>query len=130
MAKIKGNNVRIYIGGDLLAHTDSVTFNFVTDTEETTDEGSGNWAENLPTLNRWDVTADFWYNNAVAAGSADFNDAMDIWLNQTQVTLTCEIETGVEWNGLAYITNLSPTGGTAGAYVKVSTSLIGTKEIS
>jgi len=130
MAKIKGNNVRIYIGGELLAHTDSVTFNFVTDTEEVTDEASGNWAENLPTLNRWDLTADFWYNNAVAAGSVDYADAMDIWLLQTEVTVTAELETGVEWNGLAYITNLSPTGGTAGAYVKVSTSLIGTAEIS
>jgi len=130
MAKIKGNNVRIYIGGDMLAHTDSVTFNFNTDTEEVTDADSGNHAENLPTTNNWDLSADFWYNNSVSEGKADFDDALTAQMAQTELTVIAELETGKSWSGLAYITNLTVTGGTAGSYVKVSTTLIGTGEIS
>ena len=129
MAKIKGNNVRVSIGTDLMLCTKELTFNFNTDTEEVTDACSGNWKENLPTLNGWDVSGSMWYDNAVASG-ADFEDLMDAFLAQTELTITAQLETGVEWSGLGYLTNLSPTGGTAGSYVEVSTSFIGTGEIS
>jgi hypothetical protein len=129
MAKIKGNNVRLYLGSDLLAHTTEVSINFDTDTEEVTDADSGNWAENAPTLNRWNIDATAWYNNAVAVG-ADFSDVMDAYLNQTQLTLVCELETGVSYSGLGYLTNLSPSGGTAANYVQFSAGFIGTGEIS
>ena len=42
MAKIKGNNVRVSIGTDLMLCTKELTFNFNTDTEEVTDACSGN----------------------------------------------------------------------------------------
>jgi len=129
MAKIKGNNVRVYLGADLLMATKELTFNFNTDTEEVTDADSGNWKENLPTLNGWDVSGSMWYDNAVASG-ADYDDLMDAYLNQSELTLTAELETGVSWSGLGYLTNLSPTGGTAGSYVEVAVSFIGTGEIS
>ena len=129
MAKIKGNNVRVYLGADMLMHTDSVSFNFNTGSEEVTDADSGNWQENLPTLNDWTIDADFWINNAVAAG-ADFDDCMAAWLAQTMLTVKAELETGTDWSGLAFITSLVPTGGTAGAYVKASVSFQGTAEIS
>jgi len=129
MAKIKGNNVRVYLGADLLMHTKELTFNFNTDTEEVTDADSGNWKSNLPTLNGWDVSGSMWYNNAVATG-ADFQDLMDAYLAQTELTLKAELETGVDWAGNAYLTNLSPTGGTAGSYVEVSVSFMGTDELS
>jgi len=129
MAKIKGNNVRVYLGVDLLMHTDSVSFNFNTGSENVTDAESGNWDENLPTTNNWTIDADFWINNSVASG-ADFNDCMDAWLNQTTLTVTAKLETGTEWSGLAFITSLVPSGGTAAAYVKASVSFQGTGEIS
>ena len=129
MAKIKGNNVRLYLGSDLLMHTTEVTINFNTDTEEVTDADSGNWKENAPTLNGWSVDTSFWYNNAVAGG-ADFADVMAAYLAQTQLTLVCELETGVDYSGLGYLTNLSPSGGTAANYVKCSAGFIGTAEIS
>jgi predicted secreted protein len=129
MAKIKGNNVRLYIGGDLLAHTMEASFNFDTDTEEVTDADSGNWKENLPTLNGWSVDVTTWYNNAVADG-ADWADVMAAYLAQSELTLICELETGVSYTGLGYLTNLNPTGGTAGAYVQFSAGFIGTGEIS
>ena len=129
MPKIKGYNVRVYLGNDMLMHTDKVTFSFDTDTEEVTDADSGDWAENLPTLNRWNIDTSLWYNNCVASG-ADFTDLMNAYLNQTELTLTAELETGVDWSGLGYLTNLSPAGGTGGGYVKVSAAFIGTGEIS
>ena len=129
MAKIKGNNVRVYLGSDLLMHTDNVTFNFNTNSEAVTDADSGNWDENAPTTNNWDVAADFWINNSVASG-ADFDDCMAAYLAQTILTITAQLESGTEWSGLGFITNLSPTGGTAGAYAKASVSFQGTGEIS
>jgi hypothetical protein len=129
MAKIKGNNVRLYIGGDLLAHTNEVSINFETGTEEVTDAESGNWVENLPTLNSWSIDTTAWYNNAVASG-ADFSDVMDAYLNQTELTLMCELETGVDYSGFGYLTSLSPSGGTAGAYVQFTAGFIGTGEVS
>jgi len=129
MAKIKGYNVRVYLGADMLMHTDEVTLNFDTDTEEVTDADSGDWAENMPTLNRWNIDTSLWYNNAVASG-ADFTDLMNAYLAQTELTITAELETGVEWTGLAYLTNLSPAGGTGAGYVKVSAAFIGTGDLS
>jgi hypothetical protein len=129
MAKIKGNNVRLYIGGDLLAHTNEVSINFETGTEEVTDAESGNWVDNLPTLNSWSIDTTAWYNNAVASG-ADFSDVMDAYLNQTELTLMCELETGVDYSGFGYLTSLNPSGGTAGAYVQFTAGFIGTGEVS
>jgi hypothetical protein len=129
MAKIKGYNVRLYLGTDLLAHTSEVSINFQTDTEEVTDADSGDWAENLPTLNRWNVDTTVWYNNAVAAG-ADFADCMAAFLAQTQLTLVCELETGVAYTGLGYLTSLNPSGGTGAGYVSFTAGFIGTGEIS
>jgi len=110
-------------------HTKELTFNFNTDTEEVTDGDSGNWKENLPTTNGWDASGSMWYNNAVASG-ADYDDLMDAYLAQSELTLTAEIETGESWSGLGYLTSLSPSGGTAGSYVEVSVAFIGTGEIS
>lgn len=129
MAKIKGYNVRLYLGADLLAHTTEVSINFNTDTEEVTDAESGDWAENAPTLNRWNIDTTAWYNNAVAIG-ADFTDVMDAFLNQTQLALVCQLETGVEYHGLGYLTSLNPSGGTGAGYVKFTAGFIGTGEIS
>jgi len=129
MAKIKGYNVRLYLGSDLLMHTTEVSMNFVTDMEEVTDAESGDWKENAPTLNSWSVDTAFWYNNAVASG-ANFTDVMDAYLNQTPLTLVCELETGVDYSGLGYLTNLNPAGGTGAGYVKCSAGFIGTAEIS
>lgn len=129
MAKIKGYNVRLYIGSNLLAHTDEVSINFETGIEEVTDAESGDWAENAPTLNSGTVDATAWYNNSVAVG-ADFADVMDAYLNQTELLLVAEIESGVSYQGHGYLTNLSPSGGTGAAYVKFSAGFIFTGEIS
>ena len=129
MAKIKGNNVRVYLGGDLLMATKELTFNFNTDTEEVTDADNGNWKSNLPTLNGWDTSGSLWYDNAPATG-INYSDLMDSWLAQSELTITAQLETGVAWSGLGYITNLSLTGGTAGSYVEASVSFLGTDEIS
>jgi len=102
MAKIKGYNVRLYLGSDLLMHTTEVSMNFVTDTEEVTDADSGDWKENAPTLNSWSVDTSFWYNNAVVSG-ADFTDVMSAFLNQTQLTLVCELESGVDYTDLVIL---------------------------
>lgn len=130
MAKIKGYNVRLYLGTDILAHTTEVSLNLTTDTEELTDADSGDWKEFAPTLNSGTVETTTWYNNAVGAGEADFEDVMDAFLNQTLLTLECEIETGVSYAGTGYLTSLNPSGGTGAGYVKFSAGFIFTGEIS
>jgi len=130
MAKIKGYNVRLYLGADLLAHTTEVSINLTTDTEELTDAESGDFKEFGPTLNSGTVDTSSWYNNAVAAGSADFEDVLAAHLNQTQLTLIAEIETGVEITGVGYLTSLSPSGGTGAGYVKFDAGFIFTGEYS
>lgn len=109
-------------------HTKELTFNFNTDTEEVTDAESGDWKSNLPTLNSWDVSGSMWYNNSVSG--AGFSDLMAAFLAQTELTIKAELDTSTNWTGLAYLTNLSPAGGTAGSYVEVSVSFIGTGELS
>lgn len=117
MAKIKGNNVRLYLGTDILAHTTEVSINLTTDTEELTDADSGNFKEFGPTLNTGTVDTTAWYQNAPGGNEANFSDVLSAHLNQTLLTLVAEIETGVEISGQGYLTSLSPSGGTAGAYV-------------
>jgi hypothetical protein len=130
MAKIKGYNVRLYLGGDLLAHTTEVSLNLTTDTEELTDADSGDWKEFGPTLNSGTVDTTTWYNNAVAAGDADFQDVLDAYMVQSQLALVCEIEAGVEVSGLGYLTSLNPSGGTGAGYVAFTAGFIFTGEIS
>jgi len=130
MAKIKGYNVRLYLGGNLLAHTTEVSINLTTDTEELTDADSGDFKEFGPTLNSGSVDTSTWYNNAVAGGGADFQDVLDAHLNQTQLTLVAEIEAGVEISGLGYLTSLTPSGGTGAGYVKFDAGFIFTGEYS
>ena len=130
MAKIKGYNVRLYVGTDLLAHTTDVSISLTTDTEELTDADSGDFKEFGPTLNSGTVDVSTWYNNAVGAGEADFADVLDAHLNQTLLTLVAEIETGVEISGSGYLTSLSPAGGTGAGYVKFDAGFIFTGEYS
>lgn len=129
MPKITGSNVRLYLGADLVAHTTEVSMNFDTDIEEVTDADSGRWAENLPTLNRWNIDITTWYNNSVAAG-ADFSDVMAAYLAQTELTLVAQIETGVTYTGSGYLTNLNLSGGTDAAHVAFTAGFIGTGPIS
>jgi hypothetical protein len=98
--------------------------------EEVTDADSGDWKENAPTLNSGTVDTTAWYNNAVGGGEADFQDVMDAYLAQTLLTLVCEIESGVEYSGLGYLTSLNPSGGTGAGYVKFTAGFIFTGEIS
>jgi hypothetical protein len=130
MAKIKGYNVRLYLGGVLLAHTTEVSINLTTDTEELTDADSGDFKEFGPTLNSGSVDVSTWYNNAVGVGMADFQDVLDAHLNQSQLNLVAEIEAGVEISGLGYLTSLTPSGGTGAGYVKFDAGFIFTGEYS
>lgn len=130
MAKIKGYNVRLYLGGVLLAHTTEVSINLTTDTEELTDAESGDYKEFGPTLNSASVDTSAWYNNAVAGGMADFQDVLDAHLNQALLTLVAQIEAGVELTGVGYLTSLTPSGGTGAGYVKFDAGFIFTGEYS
>ena len=124
MAKVSGSNARLYIGGTLLAHSNSITINLDTDIEDVTDEGSGRYAENLPTLNRWNADATVWYNNT--STGVTLTELINTWQGQTQLTLLCEIETGVDYGGSGYLTNLSISGGTDAAHITFTAGFIGT----
>lgn len=128
MAKQKGNNVRLYLGTDLLAHSTEVSLNLETAMEEVTDADSGNFSEHLPTTNSWSADTTAWYSST--ATGADFDALMSAYLAQTELTLKCELLTGTDYTGLGYLTNLSVTGGTAGSYVQFTAGFQGTAGIS
>lgn len=129
MSKVLGHNARLYLGADLVAHTSEVSINRDTDIEEVTDADSGIWAENEPTMNRWNIDMTAWYHNAVVAG-ADFADVLAAWKGQTRLTLKVELETGTEETGQGYLTNLSTSGGTAAGHISFTAAFIGTGELS
>jgi len=124
MAKILGHNARIYLGTDLLAHTTEVSLNFDVDVEEVTDADSGVWAENLPTLNRWNIDATAWYQNATT--DYGWEDVIAAAKARTTLTLEFEVETGVSESGEGYLTNVNISGGTAGGHISFTAAFIGT----
>ena len=128
MAKVLGHNARVYLGADLLAHTTEVSLNMDIDTEEVTDADSGVWAENAPTLNRWNVDMTTWYHNTTT--DANWSDVMTAAKARTQLTLVYEIEEGVDETGVGYFTNVNISGGTAGGHISFTAAFIGTGELS
>ena len=128
MAKVLGHNARLYLGADLLAHTTEVSLNFDVDTEEVTDADSGVWAENAPTLNRWNIDATVWYHNTT--DEANWTDVMAAAKARTLLTLVYQLETGVTETGTGYITNVNTSGGTAAGHIPFTAAFIGTGELS
>jgi len=122
--KILGHNCRVYLGTDLLAHTNEVSLNLDIDSEEVTDADSGIWAENLPTLNRWNVDMTTWYHNTTP--NANWDDVMAAAKARTILTLIYEIEPGVEESGEGFFTNVNISGGTAGGHVSFTAAFLGT----
>jgi len=122
--KILGHNARIYLGTDLLAHTTEVTLNIDIDSEEVTDADSGTWAENLPTLNRWNIDATAWYHNATS--DAGLEDIIAAAKARTILTLIYEVEAGVDESGEGFLTNVTITGGTAGGHISFTAAFLGT----
>ena len=130
MTKVKGHNARLYLGADLVAATSEVSINMDTDIEEVTDADSGIWAENEPTLNRWNVDITAWYHNAVGAGKADFSDVLAAYKTQERLTLKYQLETGVDVTGEGFLTNLQTSGGTGAGHITFTAGFIGTGPIS
>ena len=128
MAKVLGHNARLYLGADLLAHTTEVSLNFDVDTEDLTDADSGIWAENGPTLNRWNIDATVWYHNTTT--EANWTDVMAAAKARTLLTLVYQLETGVTETGTGYITNVNTSGGTAAGHIPFTAAFIGTGELS
>ena len=128
MAKVLGHNARLYLGADLLAHTTEVSLNFDVDTEDVTDADSGVWAENAPTLNRWNIDATVWYHNTTT--DANWTDVMAAAKARTLLTLVYQLETGVTETGTGYITNVNTSGGTAAGHIPFTAAFIGTGELS
>lgn len=128
MAKILGHNARVYLGGDLLAHTTEVSLNIDIATEETTDADSGTWGENEPTLTTWNIDTTTWYHNTTT--DANWDDIIAAALARTELTLLYEIESGEDYGGSGYLTNVNISGGTAGGHIQFTAAFIGTGELS
>jgi len=131
MPKMKGYNARLYIDGDLLAHSDDVVFNFDTDNEETTDAEAGDWAQVLPTINRWNIDTGVWYQSTEVGGNQYLPDLMTLYIGQEELALVMEIDpvAGLEFAGVGYLTNVNIAGGTGAGYMKYTAAFIGTGEI-
>ena len=128
MARVLGHNARLYLGSNLLAHTTEVSLNFDVDTEDVTDGDSGIWAENEPTLNRWNIDTTVWYHNTTS--DANWSDVITAAKARTRLTLVYQLESGVTETGSGYITNVNTSGGTAGGHIPFTAAFIGTQELS
>jgi hypothetical protein len=119
MATIKGQNLRVMVGGKCIAMATSCTFHVAAQTEDSsTKDDTGDWASNEVVGLSWDASTD----SLVTATDNGTNGELpaDLWtvcIAKTPVTLTFDVTNGtnnrtatnstLKKTGTAYITDLS-----------------------
>jgi len=71
MAKVNGTLMTVYSGTDLVLHTTSCTLNLEQNLYDTTDKGSGGWAEHGNGLRSWSIDFDGMYDATGTGLTAD-----------------------------------------------------------
>lgn len=107
MAKIKGNDLRVYVGTKLLVNEKSCKLNLDTNTIDTVSKDSSDWAESIPGRSSWSIDATCQIDYSTNAGKETYNDLLAAFLAKT--VLAVSFKTGVvgatSLSGNAYITS-------------------------
>ena len=95
MGVIKGQNLRLLIGGKCVAFATSCTVHVSMNLEESsTKDSTNNFTEQTPTGISWDMSCDALYSVDADATGVNGIDALDKVLAQTKVTVMFEQTTG------------------------------------
>lgn len=98
MGKIKGQNLRIFIGGSVVAQATSCTINLNGDTEDSSHKDiSGDFARPTITQRSWSVSVD-----SLKAEAATIITYLNMIVNKTAVTL--------KWDQTSGSSNATPEG--------------------
>lgn len=118
MGVIKGQNLRITIGGKFIAFATSCTVHVSIDLEESsTKDSTNNFREQQPTGIGWDISVDALYSVDTDPTGKNAVDALDIILAQQKVGITFEQTSGeknrqtstgtVKYSGDAWVNDVS-----------------------
>lgn len=121
MATIKGQNLRVLVGGKCVAMATSCTFHIAGQTEDSsTKDDTGDWASNEVTGLSWDASTDSLVTLTDNGTNGELpTDLMTLIINKTLVTLTFDTTNGtnnrtagnsaIKRTGQAYLTDYSLT---------------------
>ncbi len=121
MATIKGQNLRVMVGGKCIAMATSCTFHIGTQLEDSsTKDSTGDWQEQEVTGLNWDAQTDSLVTLTDNGSNGELpTDLMSLIINKTKVTLTFDQtsgtnnrtaqNSGLKRSGYAYVTDYSLT---------------------
>jgi hypothetical protein len=118
MGVIKGQNLRITVGGKFIAFATSCTVHASLNLEESsTKDSTNNYTEQSPVGISWDMSCDALYSVDADTTGKNGIDALDLVLAQTKVQVTFEQTQGeknrvpvagaVVYSGYAYVNDIS-----------------------
>lgn len=96
MATIKGQNLRVMVGGKCIAMATSCQFHIAAQTEDTSSkDDTGDWQSNEVTGLSWDASTDSLVTLTDNGTNGELpTDLMSLIINKTEVTLTFDQTTG------------------------------------
>ena len=121
MATIKGQNLRVMVGGKCIAMATSCTFHVAAQTEDSsTKDDTGDWASNDVVGLSWDASTDALVTLTDNGSNGELAaDLVSTMIAKTQVTLTFDTtgstnnrtaqNSAIKRSGNAYITDISVT---------------------
>ena len=121
MSTIKGQNLRVMVGGKCIAMATSCTFHISAQLEDSsTKDSTGDWQEQEVTGLSWDASTDSLVTLADNGTNGELPaDLMSLIINKTLVTLTFDQTSGtnnrtaqvstIKRSGSAYVTDLNIT---------------------
>lgn len=121
MGTIKGQNLRVMVGGKCLAMAVSCTIHVAAQTEDSsTKDDTGDWAENEVVGLSWDVSTDSLVTLSDNGANGELPvDLLSLIINKTKVQLTFDTTGGtnnrtgqssaIKKSGYAYLTDYSLT---------------------
>jgi len=121
MGTIKGQNLRVMVGGKCIAMATSCQIHIGTQLEDSsTKDSTGDWQEQEVTGLNWDVTTDSLVTLEDNGANGELpQDLMSLIINKTQVTLSFDTTAGannrvgqnsvIKRSGTAYLTDYNLT---------------------
>lgn len=118
MGKIKGQNLRIAIGGKYIAFATNCTVHVSAELEESSTKDSTNgWQEQEVTGLNWDISVDALYSVDTDASGINGVDALDLILAGQEIEVAFNLTEGdknreqvassVEYTGKAFVNDIS-----------------------
>ena len=120
-----GTDMLLSVGTDVLGASSSCSIEFTTETRDTSNKDTGDWASSEYGSKSWSMSSE---NFADFGGTFGYNEIFDLMDNKTKVTVKCVLTEGANTftlSGLAIITSL-PLSAPKGDNMSYSVSFQGT----